>query len=213
MKHLMIDLETLSTASNAVVTQLGWAVFDDEVVDDVLSFGLLHFDVETQIKAGLKVDWSTIAWWLDQDRAAQQSLLNQARLLPSEALDNFTNSTYGSHNISAVWSHGACFDIIIMENLFNKASRKIPWDFRSIRDTRTLFDLAKPSLVWAQNEIKHNAMYDACAQAKTVQRAMKIVKGKTCTPSLPETLTKPSLSESPTSENMVSNEIRATVPS
>jgi len=48
----------------------------------------------------------------------------------------------------------------------------VTWKFWEVRDTRTLFDLAK---VDVRIEGKHNALTDAVAQAQAVQQAYSIL--------------------------------------
>lgn len=176
--HLMIDLETLSTAPTAVVTQLGWCLFDPRA-ENVQAYGCLYLNPDVQIKNGLTVDWGTIAWWLKQDEASR-SLMARPTLgviLPSEALVAVTR-LFEARDVDGVWSHGACFDVAIVENLYRRANVRVPWDFRQVRDTRTLFWLAGPSLIWAKNDQKHSAEADAVCQALTVQRAIKLIDAR-----------------------------------
>lgn len=55
-----------------------------------------------------------------------------------------------------------------MESLYRTFDRKIPWGFRTPRDTRTLFALV-PDEPMVKNPLKHSAERDAIAQAQTVQ--------------------------------------------
>ena len=212
--NLMIDLETLSTSPRAVVTQLGWALFDpDATSEGVVRSGCYHLDVESQIKNGLDMDWSTIEWWLKQDRAAQDLMVNppSRRMLASEALGLMEQQF--PRGIEGVWSHGATFDVVIVENLYRKAGRKPPWAHHDIRDTRTLFWLTgKERLVCSKNALKHSAEHDAVAQAITVQRAVKIMRNQ-CTSSTVETSITPSPPVSDSSVGTAFSEIHGTDPS
>ena len=71
---------------------------------------------------------------------------------------------------TAVWSHGAIFDIVIIENICRKLQQAVTWKFWEVRDTRTLFDIADLTV---NIEGKHNALADAVAQADVVQKAYK----------------------------------------
>jgi hypothetical protein len=189
----MIDLETLSTTATAAVSQLGYALFDPDL-DGIGPTGCFHLDIDAQIKNGLTVEWDTISWWMNQSAEAREKMTSPLlnRVLPSAVL-NFLSDLFLNTTITGVWSHGSTFDLVIIENLFRKAQRKAPWSHKIIRDTRTLFWLAGPSLVWAKNEVLHSAEHDAIAQALTVQRAVKLIKEKAqCSLSTPETSITPS---------------------
>ena len=72
--HLMIDLETLSTAGDAAIAQIGLSPFWIDG-DGPLGPGL-HINVDPQscIDHGLRVDWSTTHWWMMQEQAARDAL-------------------------------------------------------------------------------------------------------------------------------------------
>lgn len=174
---MMIDLETLGTSSNAVVTQLGWALFDPKGNEGVYESGGVHLEVQQQIDHGLSIDWDTIKWWMRQTSDAREVLVSSVRSSVTTELVALSDK-YIRRECSGVWSHGSNFDITIMENLYRRCGMKAPWGFRSIRDTRTLFSIAGDSLVWPKNRGKHIAEFDAIAQAIAVQRAFKIIERK-----------------------------------
>jgi hypothetical protein len=178
MRHAMIDLETLSTTSRAAVRQIGWATFDPDAREDgVLASGCIWLEVQPQLDRGHRMDFDTVCWWLQQSQGARDRMSQPPVLprMPSEGLASLDDAI-GWSSISGVWSHGATFDLPILTNLYATAGRKEPWGYKAARDTRTLFDLAGPSLVWASNEVLHSAEHDAVAQAITVQRALRIVR-------------------------------------
>ena len=69
-KHLMVDLETLATSPNAQILTIGAVTFNPngyEVYDEFY----LRVDVDSCSTLDTYVDDSTIKWWADQDKAAQ----------------------------------------------------------------------------------------------------------------------------------------------
>jgi hypothetical protein len=82
-------------------------------------------------------------------------------------MDRFHKFAWGCDK---VWSHGAVFDIVIIEDLLRQMGRTEPWKFWNCRDTRTLFDLADPDMPQAA---KHNALEDAKRQAIGVKNVMR----------------------------------------
>jgi len=85
---------------------------------------------------------------------------------------NFTNSV--GWGAKRVWSHGSAFDIIILEHIFGKIQKAVPWKFWEVRDTRTLFELGidpvRPPV------LKHHALEDAWNQAVGVQNVYRVLR-------------------------------------
>ena len=88
----------------------------------------------------------------------------------TEAMKKLYSFGLGTSN---VWSHGAIFDIVILEDVCKKLQQAVTWKFWEVRDTRTLFDLANVSI---NIEGKHNALNDAIAQSKAVQQSYAKLK-------------------------------------
>jgi hypothetical protein len=61
--------------------------------------------------------------------------------------------------------------VVILENLFRKVGKAIPWQFWEVRDTRTIFDIGidpkRPPV------LKHHALEDAWNQAVGVQNVFR----------------------------------------
>lgn len=160
----MVDLETLAVSPNAVVLSLGAVHFDPygESYDKSLYFKI---DLDDQDKLGREIDPNTLDWWAKQDPAIMEeafSLNNRISLI--DAMDQFHKFAWGC---DAFWSHGATFDIVILESIYRQLGKPLPWHYWTLRDTRTLFDIGlDPEM--PQGE-KHNALQDAIRQAVGVQ--------------------------------------------
>jgi hypothetical protein len=74
-------------------------------------------------------------------------------------------------NQKTVWSNGSVFDVVIAESIFKQLDMSTPWPFYTIRDCRTIYDLAGVSLKDGGYVTTHRAIDDAIHQAHTVQRA------------------------------------------
>jgi hypothetical protein len=87
-------------------------------------------------------------------------------------------------NRRAVWSHGAPFDVVACETAMRQTltdrPNPIPWPFYTVRDTRTLFEIANVSLKDKKYGTKttHKAVEDAEHQALVVQGAYKKLMDK-----------------------------------
>jgi exodeoxyribonuclease VIII len=171
--HVMLDLETLGTGPNSIILSVGAALFslDGEVVP------LYHrrIDIDSCLKVGLQVDGSTLEWWM------KQSELNRSKLfaVPAKTLDTVLRemddavcTTITLKSVRRVWSHGSNFDTVLYENACKKVNIPIWWEYRYVRDTRTLFDLAN----YEYKAIgSHDALEDATNQAKAVCEAYKLL--------------------------------------
>jgi exodeoxyribonuclease VIII len=163
-KALMIDLETMATGPSATVLTLGAVTFNPwgNGYSDKLYF---RVDIDDQDALGREVDPNTLDWWSKQDPAIMEEAFSPDDRIPlKEAVDRFHKFAWGCDTF---WSHGATFDLMIMENLYRQLGKPLPWNFWQLRCTRTLFDLGwDPDMPKAN---KHNALEDAIRQAAGVQ--------------------------------------------
>ena len=169
--HLMIDLETLATTPNAAVLTIGACKFDP-LGTDVDSTFYERIKIESQEDYSRVINEDTLQWWSQQDKQIQEDAFGEGddRIDLKDAMKKLYKFGLGTSN---VWSHGSIFDVVIIEDICRSLQQAVTWKFWEVRDTRTLFDLAK---VEVRIEGKHNALTDAVAQAKAVQQAYKILK-------------------------------------
>ena len=163
-RHLMVDLETLATSPNAVILTLGAVTFDpaSNKIFDKLYY---RVDVDSCDRLGMVVDDATIEWWSKQAANVQTEAFAEDNRVPiEEVIEKFHKFAW---NCDAFWSHGATFDLVILDCYYRKLNKVPPWNFWQIRDTRTLFDLGyDPEM---PKEGLHNALEDASRQAIGVQ--------------------------------------------
>lgn len=170
--HLMLDLETLSTENNAVITQIGWVLFNP--ADDFLPYGqhtsgCFWPDPAEQIQDGRHISFATIRWWMGQSEEARAKFKEQTNH-PSDVARAFC-ACFNWAEIEGVWGHGATFDPVVLGSFLQQYNSIIPWKYNQVRDTRTLFWLLPTEMEKAT--IKHSGEADAIAQALTVQKAFK----------------------------------------
>ena len=170
---IMVDCETLDTAPSAVILSIGVVLFDpkSDVLGDYIT---IKPDIDEQIKLGRTTSEDTLAWWEKQTTEAKEEAFGDSDRFPfhdcMKALHTFC------WNKSAVWSHGAAFDVVLLEDAFRMANMHAPWHFANVRDTRTLFALTKVSLKNDGYVTTHKAEEDALRQAVCVQKAYQILK-------------------------------------
>lgn len=138
--HLMLDLETMGSVSNSVITSIGAVEFDIATGETGRTF-YERINIQSCLNFGLKVTGSTIQWWLTQNQTAREetakdgddlfTVLNKFNEFIKE-LDDFTLQ---------VWGNSARFDNGLLEDAYIAIGRNIPWNFRTERDVRTLVAL------------------------------------------------------------------------
>jgi hypothetical protein len=172
-KHLMLDLETLSVAPDAVILTLG-AVHFDPYSTGIINELYIRINLEDQELLNRSTDPSTLEWWAKQKPEIIEEAFNpDNRIKLVSAVDQFHKFAWGCNKF---WSHGAVFDLMIMENLYRQLKKPFPWKFWDIRDTRTLFDIGLDPAM--PKEAKHNALEDARRQAIGVQNVYQQLKDK-----------------------------------
>jgi DNA polymerase III epsilon subunit-like protein len=172
---IMIDLETLDVLPTASILTIGAVKFDpfgDDVNEPDCDKFYVKVDLDSCDRYGCTVSQATVEWWAKQSKEAQDEAFNPEGRIPIEsAMDQLYKFCWGAKR---VWSHGAGFDVIILEHYFRKVGKAIPWSFWEVRDTRTLFDLGinpnRPPV------LKHHALEDAWNQAVGVQNVFKTIR-------------------------------------
>lgn len=183
---LMIDLETLGHTTTAAIASVGVVAFDP--AGELPSLGELseaserfyiRVNLESCLYYGLTVDASTLAWWLQQDHVPQCEIASAIETgVELRSAIRSVNTWCRALSINRVWSHGASFDIPILEYAAKRVGYSLPWHFKDVRDTRTLFDLAGIRYSASNGDKSHNAVGDAYRQAVAVQKAWKVIKGE-----------------------------------
>jgi exodeoxyribonuclease VIII len=174
---IMCDLETLATTPDATILSIGAVRFDpfgDELNNPKMTKFYLKIDIDSCDRLGLSVSESTIEWWSKQSPEAQDEAFNpDDRVDIIDAMNQFYKFSWGCKR---VWSNGSSFDIVIMETIFRKISKAIPWDYWQVRDCRTMYDLGlnpnRPPV------LKHHALEDAWNQAVGIQNVCRELRSK-----------------------------------
>lgn len=175
MLHVMIDLETMSTAPNAAIMQIGACAFE---FTSAVKSGIIKIDISLQssVLAGGHVDPETVKWWNSQRYELKRGFgWNTVHL--HDALIEFGKWFDEHQEIEGVWSHGASFDIPVLESAYRSLGLPVPWDYRLVRDTRTMHWLAK-ELGWEKpkREVAHTALEDALVQCDDLRSAAHHIK-------------------------------------
>lgn len=156
---IMLDLETMGTAGDSAIIAIGAVAFDSLSI-----IGRFYTNVNLQscIDLGMKVDGSTVIWWMGQSDQARSIFSDKSPHL-NESLTEFTN-WFNSVNGDEVWGNGASFDNVILSTAYNKAGLAQPWKFWNDRCYRTVKNM-NPSIKLNRVGTYHNAVDDAESQA------------------------------------------------
>lgn len=163
-KDLMLDLETIAVTPRSTVLTIGCVHFNPfgNGYGDSL---YMRINIDDQDKLHREIDQNTLEWWSKQDNAALQEAFSPDDRVPLvDAIDRFHKFAWGCNQF---WSHGATFDLVIIEDIYRQLNKPLPWNFWNLRCTRTLFDLGLDPDMPKDN--KHNALQDAIRQSIGVQ--------------------------------------------
>ena len=175
--HIMLDLETLDTTPNSVVTAIGAVAFDP--LSDKLGakfYAELTDDLKIQQAHDRTISADTVVWWMRQSQAAQQlfsptvGTAADARYQTVEALEMFQKfvDANGGRDVE-IWGNGADFDNIILGSLYEDFGLKKPWSYSRNRCFRTMKNMPGAVGRIQREGVHHNALDDAVHQAKHLQ--------------------------------------------
>lgn len=174
--NVVLDIETLGTASDAAIIQIGMCVpeFDRVYLKDPTNY---EFEVTIAydsclllVKEGVvSMTDSTMEWWEKQPTRERvfsgQSSYIECLFKAVEWLERLTSDG----NI-CVWGNGSDFDNVILLHSLSCFNIKAPWDFRNNRDLRTLKGLfplrVKLAPYLSHSELLHTALGDARYEAR-----------------------------------------------
>ena len=176
MKEVMIDIETLSTKNNAVILTIGAIKFDrkDDIIElkDMEKF-YYRIEIDSCKKLGMDIDEDTLKWWESQEEDAKfEALLNEDRKPIKIVLTKLSIFLRG---VQYFWANSPNFDFIILENAYKICNLLVPWKFWSLRDCRTVYDLANTKLS-SIGETKHNSLDDCYNQILCLRKSLKKLK-------------------------------------
>lgn len=165
-----IDLETLGTKNGSYILAIGCAVFNIETGTIISTF---YKNVVCD--NNFKIDYKTVMWWLEQNDEARKALTEKTEPVPIDLALTELSNFITDHETAIVWGNGSIFDIGLLEYAYDVYNYKYPWEFRNIRDMRTIVNMARAT-GFKDKEIefkgeKHDALNDSVHQAKIISAA------------------------------------------
>jgi hypothetical protein len=168
--HFSLDIETLSTKTDALVLSIGATQFDETKLSNPLHISV---DIDEQLAMGREVSQDTLRWWFGQ-------LVNMSEVpFPSEitsvehtimALNSYFDECPGGSKEAVVWVRGPHFDWVILESLASWVNVKLGVRYSNIRDQRTFCAQQPYTVPVGEGFIPHDALEDAEHQARYIQQ-------------------------------------------
>tara|TARA_R110002051_G_scaffold325727_1_gene430541 strand:- start:44 stop:565 length:522 start_codon:yes stop_codon:yes gene_type:complete len=168
MNDLMIDIETLGTKPGSLILSIAAVNFNIESGESGSIFQQ-DIDLDSSVKQGLKIDASTVLWWLKQSTIAQRTITECShRNELKNVLRRFGMwiSDYCSKDVK-VWGNSARFDLGLLDAAYDACNMRLPWNHFNEADVRTLVMFAPEIKKETEFEgIKHSPIDDCKHQIK-----------------------------------------------
>ena len=162
----MIDLEGLATGPDTTILTIAAQAFDP--------FGTGYYDQQYYARITLEsqpdrsIDQGTLEWWATQPSAAKdEAFMEEGRIPLDVALDSLGKLIW---HAKRVWAQGPTYDMNILEHAYKSYGKALPWQFYSVRDSRTVFSLW-PGL--AKPPTSHHALEDCRRQIDMLQATLR----------------------------------------
>ena len=171
--NAMLDLETLGNGPQALIKQIGVAIFCEQRLE-VLDSLQIDIDPASHQAMGGQIDAATINWWLDQPQAAR-ARMQLSGMHIAKALDQTTAflAKHASLNDIKVWGNDPSFDLTILRSAYRATGHDDqPWQYFNQRCYRTLKAM-HPSIGKPREGTLHIAADDALSQAHHVVKILK----------------------------------------
>lgn len=158
--NVMLDLETLGTSPGSAILSIGAVKFGNGGIQDRF---YARIDLANNMRLSLRIDASTIMWWLKQSDEARLEITEPGGLLVVVLLE--FDKWLGTKECK-IWGNGAAFDNALLAEAYRVTELELPWQFRNDRCYRTLKNFFPQVPLPPGTGTKHNALDDAEFQAK-----------------------------------------------
>lgn len=177
-KHVMIDIETMSTLPSASIISIAAVMFDpygDQNADELAKNPTYntHISLADNQKRGRHIDGDTVMWWLTQSQDAQRALCEAPKTNLANGLGGLL-TFLANNQPTHVWANDPDFDVVILNSALRDCNLRWPFGFWMNRSVRTVKDLAYPDGDCPHFEVgtAHDALDDCFKQALLVQHCV-----------------------------------------
>lgn len=176
-KHIMIDIETLSTAKNAVVLSIG-AVFFNPKTGDILDE--FYKELRLSDQANRKIDIGTVQWWMKQvaEHPERARIFEQGDINEHCPVRNalILLRDFLGDGAKCVWACDPDFDLDILATLYADYDLTVPWKYNEPKSVRTVREIAKLHQIGLPKlEITHDALDDCKRQIAEVAELNRVI--------------------------------------
>lgn len=168
-KHIVVDCETLSLDPYAIILSVGAVVVADGQVTDRCMHSALSVEVQ-ELSYGRHRSKETEAWW-KLHQGGLDGIMSMPARHPEEVLSEL-DDLFGRESVDYVWAQGPQADVVWLESLYRDADWLPPWDYRQIRDIRTLLDWDPYARNLPRVLPSHHALFDARYSAEQLSLAL-----------------------------------------
>lgn len=176
----VIDWETLSTRSNAVLPSVG-VVFGNLDTGEIIDTLHITMDVQSQIDAGYHVSADTLAFWVMQDQHARTYLnrILSDKFKHGSRQDGFRQLFNFLSNLprnTRIFGNGPTFDLAICIEEWKQCG--LPWEFWNERCVRSWIDLCDLAIGGKVRDkvpfegVKHHPVDDAKHEFKQMHAVL-----------------------------------------
>lgn len=176
----VIDWETLSTRSNAVLPSVG-VVFGNLDTGEIIDTLHITMDVQSQIDAGYHVSADTLAFWIMQDQHARTYLnrILSDKFKHGSRQDGFRQLFNFLSNLprnTRIFGNGPTFDLAICIEEWKQCG--LPWEFWNERCVRSWIDLCDLAIGGKVKDkvpfegVKHHPVDDAKHEFKQMHAVL-----------------------------------------
>ena len=167
--NMMIDIETLGNVPYSVILSIRAVEFNHKTGRTGREFYCIIDPVSCQ-KHGLKIEASTVLWWLAQSSEARSEFIgNKVKLDIKTALTHFSKYLSKCDKKVNIWANSPSFDCARIREAYTLVQIKdVPWSYRQERDYRTLVAQYPNGLPKNKNRVQHNALDDCYNQIESL---------------------------------------------
>lgn len=156
----MVDLETMSSQSNAAIVSIGACKFSVE--NGIEDKFYMVSSLSSSIAHNMHADGNTIMWWMQQSDEARNALKGGVDIV--DVLRAFHN-WYDSSSDALLWGNGATFDNVVLANAYKSINMPKPWSYKQDACYRTMKNMFADVPFPERVGTHHNALDDAINQA------------------------------------------------
>lgn len=179
--NIMVDLETLSTQTNASITEIA-AIEFNKVTGEIGDIFHECIDYKDWTENNRHVEGRTILWWMEQDNSLIKKFKEKNPKLHT-VLQKF-RTFYNEHTLTGddatiLWGNGSTMDITILQSAYEYFKEPIPWQYWAVNDVRTIVNL-NPKIKEDCTFIgdKHNPIDDCKHQVKYLVETLNSLKNE-----------------------------------